>query len=99
MVADPGRSLSIGRIGADRRSVGVPARRSGRLEVVPVPMAGTPAEYERMALKSIEKAAEDVSDTMYHLTRATIFASLANASASEAGDAGDGRNLPAVRAS
>jgi hypothetical protein len=51
-------------------------------------MAGTPAEYERMALKSIEKAAEDVSDTMYHLTRATIFASLANASASEASGQG-----------
>jgi len=48
-----------------------------------VPMAGTPAEYERMALKSIEKAAEDISDTMYHLTRAQIFASLANASANE----------------
>ncbi|MEL7208567.1 MAG: hypothetical protein AAGK32_10115 [Actinomycetota bacterium] len=84
-------------------------------------MAGTPAEYERMALKSIEKAAEDVSDTSYHLTRATIFASLANAAATEdapktAGSArpspvpddtvvnvrdedGDGRNLPAVRAS
>jgi len=48
-----------------------------------VPMAGTPAEYERMALKSIEKAAEDISDTMYHLTRAQIFAALANASANE----------------
>ena len=48
-----------------------------------MPMAGTPAEYERMALKSIEKAAEDISDTMYHLTRAQIFASLANASANE----------------
>ena len=54
----------------------MPARRPGRTEVVPVPMAGTPAEYERMALKSIEKAAEDISDTMYHLTRAQIFAAL-----------------------
>jgi hypothetical protein len=54
-----------------------------------VPMAGTPAEYERMALKSIEKAAEDISDTMYHLTRAKIFAALANASANEAKDASD----------
>jgi hypothetical protein len=53
-------------------------------------MAGTPAEYERMALKSIEKAAEDISDTMYHLTRAKIFAALANASANEAMDASDG---------
>ena len=62
-----------------------------------------------MALKSIEKAAEDVSDTMYHLTRAEIFASLANAAAHEASastgphvhdddDDGD-RHLPAVRAS
>lgn len=48
-----------------------------------MPMAGTPAEYERMALKSIEKAAEDVSDTMYHLTRAEIFAALATAAATE----------------
>lgn len=48
-------------------------------------MAGTPAEYERMALKSIEKAAEDVSDTTYHLTRAQIFATLAGAAATEEG--------------
>ena len=53
-----------------------------------MPMAGTPAEYERMALKSIEKAAEDVSDTQYHLTRATIFANLAQAAAIE-GTEGD----------
>lgn len=46
-------------------------------------MAGTPAEYERMALKSIEKAAEDVSDTTYHLYRAQIFAALASAAATE----------------
>jgi hypothetical protein len=50
-----------------------------------VSMAGTPAEYERMALKSIEKAAEDVSDTSYHLKRADIFAALANAAAIDAG--------------
>lgn len=60
-----------------------------------MPMAGTPAEYERMALKSIEKAAEDISDTMYHLTRAKIFAALANASANEASDPGRGPDRPA----
>jgi hypothetical protein len=62
-----------------------------------VTMAGTPAEYERMALKSIEKAAEDVSDTTYHLTRAQIFATLAGAAATEQGlqsDAGPARSAP-----
>jgi hypothetical protein len=60
-------------------------------------MAGTPAEYERMALKSIEKAAEDVSDTTYHLTRAQIFATLAGAAATEEGlqaGAGPSRSAP-----
>ena len=57
-----------------------------------MPMAGTPAEYERMALKSIEKAAEDISDTMYHLTRAKIFAALANAATNQVSDAGGRAN-------
>jgi len=54
-------------------------------------MAGSAAEYERITLASMEKAAEDVSDTAYHLKRAQIFAVLANAAAAESGaSASDG---------
>lgn len=64
-----------------------------------VAMAGTTAEYERMALKSIEKAAEDMSDTNYHLARARIFAALATAAANEANAEGGPSRRPApVRA-
>ena len=52
-------------------------------------MAGSAAEYERMTLASMEKAAEDVSDTAYHLKRAQIFATLASAAVAEPGE-GDG---------
>lgn len=49
-----------------------------------MPMVGSAAEYERLALAALRKAGSDGSDPTYHNTRAHIYATLAVASASEA---------------
>jgi hypothetical protein len=49
-----------------------------------MPMVGSAAEYERLALAALRKAGSDGSDPTYHNARAHIYATLAIASASEA---------------
>ncbi|OWY62542.1 hypothetical protein B7486_57865 [cyanobacterium TDX16] len=49
-----------------------------------MPMVGSAAEYERLALAALRKAGTDGSDPTYHNARAHIYATLAIASASEA---------------
>lgn len=49
-----------------------------------MPMVGSAAEYERLALAALRKAGEDGVDPTYQNARAHIYATLAMASASEA---------------
>lgn len=48
-----------------------------------MPMVGSAAEYERLALAALRKADADGTDPTYHNARAHIYATLAVASASE----------------
>jgi hypothetical protein len=48
-----------------------------------MPMVGSAAEYERLALAALRKAEADGADPTYHNNRAHIYATLAIASASE----------------
>jgi hypothetical protein len=49
-------------------------------------MAGGAEEYEKMALASIRRASDQGGDANYHHARAQIFALLALAAATEAGN-------------
>jgi hypothetical protein len=49
-----------------------------------MPMVGSAAEYERLALAALRKADADGTDPTYHNTRAAIYAQLAIAAASDA---------------
>lgn len=48
-----------------------------------MPMVGSAAEYERLALAALRKADADGTDATYHNTRANIYASLAIAAATD----------------
>ena len=48
-----------------------------------MPMVGSAAEYERLALAALRKAGSGDADPTFHNTRAAIYATLAMAAASE----------------
>ena len=57
-------------------------------------MEGTSEEYERLALAALKKGAEPTSDGTYHISRAQIFASLAQAAA--LAELAEAQNRPAL---